>query len=282
MTQGRVSLAALLASAIALASAVGCGVPTIIPVSTQSNLNINGNWDIVSNLASGAGLASPIASFSGALQSSNGAVTGTLHALDTDFTATCVSLTQDLPATGTLDAANNLTLSVAVAGGTATIQLALDQSLLTFATGTYSIAGGACAMSSTPMIAIQIPPVTGAYSGTLTELGSSPAVTATVTAQLTQSSTPNADGNFPSTGTVTIAGSTCPATFSFSGELVAGPALDAPQTGAQSGTLSGALLPPLPPAVTPAAPWPILATVASSGTNCPMPAPLWTGTLTPQ
>jgi hypothetical protein len=265
------SRVALLLSAVALACVLGCGSTA---TSATSFPNISGNWEIVGTTKSPPGLASPISGFFGALQSSNGAVTGTLYAVSADPSAPCVSFTEDLPVTGTIDAANNLSLNTTIAGGTATIQVTLTQDLQTFNTGgTYAITGGACAMPSTPMNAIQIPPITGTYTGTLTLSQSSPAVTANVTAQLVQSTTPTADGHFPLSGTITISGG-CPSSIPVSDEYVVGPSIQ----GAGDPNLLGAILPPVPPATS----YSILATVGAFSSACSPNFSIWSGTLTPQ
>jgi hypothetical protein len=260
---------ALFLSAVALAGGLGCGSPTT--PSVPDTLNISGNWDIVSSTGTTNPAASIIA-FYGALQSSNGAVSGTLHALGSNLTAPCVSLSQDLPVTGTIDSANNLALNVAIGGGTAALQVPLTQDLQSAANGTYSIAGGTCGMASAPMFAIQIPPVTGTYAGTLTLFQSSPAVTAAVTAQLTQSSTPTADGYFPLSGTISIAGG-CPSTVSVSNEVLMGGSIEG-----GSASLVGLVLPPTPPATA----FSISATVGAASPSCSPTVSIWSGTLTPQ
>jgi len=267
------SRVALLLSAIALACALGCGSATTAPAADY--LNISGNWDIV---GTSQGPTPPISDIFGALQASNGAVTGTLHALGSNPTASCVSLTQDLPVTGTLDAANNLTLNVAIPGGKAIIQATLTQDLQTFANGTYSISGGACAMTSAAMVAYQIAPITGTYTGTLTLSQSNPAVTATVTAQLTQSSTPTADGYFPLSGTITIPGG-CPSSVSFSGENLQGTSIEEVPTTSGSGNLLGIFFPAVPPFPFVSS---IQATVGASSSNCSPRNSVWIGNLTPQ
>jgi hypothetical protein len=271
MAQRCASRVTISLSAITLAGALGCGSATT--TSGSDTPNISGNWDIVGEPAT---VNPTIGEFFGALQSNNGAVTGTLHAFDSNLTAPCVSLAQDLPVTGTIDAANNLTLNFAIAGGTATIQVALTQDLQAFADGTYSIAGGVCATPATQMTAFQIPPVTGTYTGTLTLSQSSPAVTASVTAQLTQSSTPTADGYFPLSGTITIPGG-CPASVSVSGEVLMGTSIFPLANNFPS--LLGIFFPPIPPLAPGSS---ILATVNASSPACSPISSTWTGTLTPQ
>jgi hypothetical protein len=268
------SRVALAFSTIALTLASGCGSST--DTTPTPYLNISGNWYIVGPTPTSSTLLPPIVSFYGALESSGSAVSGTFHVVPTSPSAPftpCVSIYQDIPVTGTIDAANNLTLNATIAGGAATLQATLTQDLQAFSSGAYSIVGGACAMPSTSMFTYQIPPITGTYSGALTNTFVTPAVTTTVTAQLTQSTTPTADGFFPLSGTISIAGG-CPASVSFSGEYVEGPSIE---EGTAAG-LEGNILPPFPssPTLT------INATVAAVSQTCPQIVSIWSGTLTPQ
>lgn len=159
----------------------------------------------------------PITIFAGALQSTGGTVTGTLHDAGGAFPY-CTSISQDLHATGTLDTANNLSLTFQVGGGTATIVATLNSNLGSPATGTYQIVGGSCAMPTTSMTMVEYAPATGTYSGSFT---AGPGETTALTAVLTQSTIPNADGEFPLSGTVTATGG-CTSSFTFSGGIVMG------------------------------------------------------------
>jgi hypothetical protein len=205
-----------------LAAVIGCGSGLTPPASTGPYLNLNGNWEAIGTSGIPPALTTPIAAFMGALQSSGGVVTGTLRAFDaSNFLNPCVPFTQGLPVTGTLSSGGNLVLTVPISGGTATLTATLGSTLQTFATGTWQIVGGDCAMPSTSMAITQFAPVTGTYVGTLTSSLGSPTVSSTITAVLTQSATPDAEGQFPLTGTVTSTG-VCAGTGPLVPELVSG------------------------------------------------------------
>ncbi|MGA1983687.1 MAG: hypothetical protein ABSG84_14625 [Acidobacteriaceae bacterium] len=215
---------------LALAALLGCGsspTPTTPPASTY--LNLTGNW-----LFSGNANASwPISQIQGALQSSDGAVTGTLLAFAYTSPAPCISATQPLSASGTLSTGGDLVLTFPIAGGTATVTAALTSDLQQLPTitnltnGTWQIVGGDCAMSTTPIFLTQFAPATGTYTGTLNEIVNDapvPGTATNVTAVLTQSTTPTADGVFPLNGTVTATGA-CVLTITFTDGTVNGPSV---------------------------------------------------------
>jgi hypothetical protein len=206
-----------------VAAMVACGSGSAPPNSvTGTYLSLNGNWEAIGTSGIPPALTTPIAAFMGALQSSGGVVTGTLRAFDaSNFLNPCVPYTQGLAATGTLSSSGNLVLTVPISGGTATITATFGSNLQTFTQGTWQISGGACAMPSTSMAINQFAPVTGTYVGTLTSSLGSPTVSSTITAVLTQSSTPNAEGQFPLTGTVTSSG-VCNGTRPLVAEVVSG------------------------------------------------------------
>jgi hypothetical protein len=224
---------------------VGCGGGST-PSTPSPYLNLNGNWEAIGISAnpSQSLLATPIAAFMGALHSSSGNVTGTLRALDTNFLSPCVPYTQDLAANGTLSAAGNLVLTVPISSGTATLTAALTSNLQTYTTGSWTIVGGPCAMPSTSMAITQYAPVTGTYTGTLTNFGTTNNST-TITASLTQTSTPNADGQFPLAGTVSATGA-CTGSFPLTTEYVSGNGIFTESGNFQSplALLSGPILPP--------------------------------------
>jgi hypothetical protein len=200
----RSSLSVLVA--ISLAVLAGCGVNPATSISVSAYPNLSGNWEAIGLPPQfSTGLTTPIAAFLGALQTSNGNVTGTMRAVDTNQLAPCVPLNQDLTVSGTVSTSGNLVLTVPMAGGTATLSATLNSDPQSFNTGLWTIVDGSCAMASTSMAIVQFAPVTGTYSGTLTSFGTTNNATM-VTAMLVQSPTPNADGQFPLTGTLTYAG----------------------------------------------------------------------------
>jgi hypothetical protein len=204
-----------------LAALLACGANPTPSAPATNYLNLTGDW--VALVPSTPG-APPISDFLGALQSSGSTVTGTLRAISLSIPQ-CVSFTQDLHATGTIDANNNLVLTIPIAGGTATITatIATPES---YTPGTWQISGGACATPSTAIQIAEFAPSTGTYTGVVnvldTTTGLPVAGTATnVTAVLTQSTTPNADGEFPLSGTVTATGA-CTIGFPITNEVVEG------------------------------------------------------------
>ena len=230
-----------------LAALLACG-STPTPSAPASNyLNLTGDWVALAppNPLTPGVLPTPVSDFLGALQSSGSAVTGTLRAISLS-SPQCVSFTQDLQAAGTIDANGNLTLTIPIAGGTATITatIATPES---YTAGTWQISGGACAMPSTAIDIAEFAPATGTYTGIVNVLdlttGLPVAGTATnVTAALTQSTTPNADGEFPLSGTVTATGA-CSRSFPIANEVVGGGIfMPVPLTG-PLGVLDGGISP---------------------------------------
>ena len=130
----------------------------------------------------------------------------------------------DLPVTGTIDLDGHLKMTVPIAGGVATFDALVPQSRSTFSNSSLQITGGACSQAQSLLEANQIASVTGTYIGTLQTrpfLVGNPVQTATVTATLAQSPSPNADGQFPLSGTITLAGA-CSGTYTFQDGLVYG------------------------------------------------------------
>jgi hypothetical protein len=202
--------------------------PTTNSSSTATNTaDLSGNWSMGTTSTAAVGYTSSttttILGFRGALQFSNGSVSGTMIPSVNYESASCYATFESLvnnndvintpiAFTGTLDASNNLTLTAPLAGGTATITATLGSNAQTWADASYQIVGGSCAMSATSMTIAQIAPVTGTYIGTFTQpsfSGTDVPIAGgniTVTAVLTQSTTANADGSFPLTGTITTTG----------------------------------------------------------------------------
>src|ERR1039458_1707132 len=196
---------ALLLPAAAL---IGCTLPSTPPTDSEP---ASGNW-LVSYY--GSGVLPQVSGFVGALQFSSGSIsgiltpepppnpTGLLLPTCTTFAPTAV--------TGMIDASNNLTLSLPIGGGTATITATIGSNPETPATGSFQIAGGTCAMSAASMTITEYAPVTGTYTGSFTNMQNGTA--SPVTAVLTQSTTANGNGVFPLTGTVSLTGA-CNASF---------------------------------------------------------------------
>jgi hypothetical protein len=196
-----------------LAALLSCGSSQ----NPSAPLTFSGNWEAVGGPI--ALTSDPIMYFTGSLQFNGSTVTGTLRAFTNPKigSSPCVAATQDLQATGTLDADNNLTLTFPIAGGAATITAALGPDLQSSAAGTWQIVGGSCATASAAITIAQYLPLTGTYVGYL----ANGLANGSATAILTQSTTPNANGLFPLTGTIIVSG-TCSGTMPMVAELVSG------------------------------------------------------------
>jgi len=215
------------------------GTPTVSTTNSSSpatiTANLSGNWGMRAVYPLYITESLPIFGFYGALQFTNGSVTGTMMpnvnvmygsgncylALRGSSGISPVSFT------GTLDANNNLTLTAPFGGGTAIITATLGSNPQTWADASYQIVGGSCAISSTAMTIAQFAPVTGTYIGTFNEPNSVSDIpfagtNVTVTAVLTQSTTPNSGGMFPITGTVNVTGACTDSASLVSGSVVYG------------------------------------------------------------
>ncbi|MGA1983688.1 MAG: hypothetical protein ABSG84_14630 [Acidobacteriaceae bacterium] len=204
-----------------LAALLACG-STPSGTSTQTNAyNFSGDWGVRTE-------ANPdtiqITGFSGALSATAGVVSGELTTYTNPFTPCMTPSITPVPVSGTVSADGNLTLSLPVAGGTATLSATLTTNLNTFASGTYQVVGGTCAMAATAMQIAQYAPLSGTYTGTFSVLNSydlpTPGTATTITAVLSQSAT-NTGAEFPVTGTVTTTGA-CVVSFTLSNTYVWG------------------------------------------------------------
>jgi hypothetical protein len=204
-----------------------------LPAATSSapiTATLSGNWAVgaTSNAAVNSG-SQPVTGFYGPLQFSSGAITGMLSATINGTYATCQQYyTGAVPVTGTLDASNNLTLTLPISNGTATITSALGANPQTLADGSFQIVGGSCAIAPNTMTIAQYAPLTGTYSGTfnvatLNVTGSGnvplPNTNVTVTAVLTQSTTANSSGQYPLTGTINVTGACTDNNIPFTGTV---------------------------------------------------------------
>lgn len=203
--KSRLRLALLLPAA----ALIGCALHSAPPATSSEPAP--GNW-LVSYY--GSGVLPQVSGFVGALQFSSGSVSGVLTPEPPPnvtglILPTCTTFVPTA-VTGSIDASNNLTLSLPIGGGTATISATIGSNPETAATGSFQIAGGTCAMSAVSMTITEYAPVTGTYTGSFTNMQNG--TLDPVTAVLTQSTTPTADGVFPLTGTVSLTGA-CNASF---------------------------------------------------------------------
>jgi hypothetical protein len=220
-------LRALIAIGLTI-SLLGCGSTQISPPPTAPAFaNVSGNWEFQIHSTAAVPGGSPATlsiNLGGGLISAAGSVTGMLRSDLPLFGPACYGITPDVPVSGSVDTAGNLTLNFPLGGGTATIALNVNQLSQFTATATYQVAGGTCAQASTPVTAFEVANFSGTYTGTATQLVPTPtgtAPTANVTLVVTQSNTPNSDSEFPLTGTLTSIGA-CNSTLTFTQGVVYG------------------------------------------------------------
>jgi len=205
-----------------LACLLGCTLPYTPPASSP----LAGNW---SNwqIQSGTAITSPPTGlyFTGAVQ-----VQGT----QSSAVFTSAGLTGAGPATvlNFLGTYNSSTGGVGLLPAT-TNSAAYDIGFTQLSTNTVIPVGivGGCIyplnyqgveclalISLSPAVGVQIAPLNGTYTGTLTD-SASPGMSGTGTLTLTQSTTPNADGSFSLTGTLTFPVSSGFGTYTLSGMI---------------------------------------------------------------
>lgn len=271
------AMPALAASALLT---LGCGgvKPTGTTTTPASPYTFSGDWG--AQFISASNPASvPIIEFLGSLSASNGMVTGGFIPIPSSGTSACLtpSLTP-IPVSGTVDSRGDLTLMLPVAGGTATLTATLATNVEAYAAGSYKIVGGTCAMPSTAMQIAQYAPLNDTYAGTFNQLNSSGlpinGSAITLTAMLAQSTTPNANGQFPVTGTIATTG-VCTASITLTNAYVMGGLLFSEDT-----TFSYNLSAGFDPTGTTAQVG--LLIVENSSTACPYAHQIFEGTLTRQ
>jgi hypothetical protein len=109
--------------------------------------------------------------------------------------------------------------SLPVAGNVVKVKLTIPMALNDNAVGSFEVDGPGCGIASAPAIAAQVAPMTGTFQGVAAPaMGSSAgAQTATSTLTLVQAVSPDADGQFPLSGTVALALGGCTASYPVSG-----------------------------------------------------------------
>jgi hypothetical protein len=203
----------LLLCVLGCALVTGCGQDRF---TANTETNGTGNWYISGYYATSnnAYFDAPY-SFGGSLLNTSGNLTGVFH-IDTSCFGNGAT---DIPYTGTIDIHNNLSItSEPVEGQVLTLQGKLSADNSTLSNGFFSIIGG-CSGSilSVPTIdlsgfylrtiALRVPSLTGSWetpgTGTILPIG------LFLTERFTQSSTPDAHGDYALSGTVTAQGSPC-------------------------------------------------------------------------
>jgi hypothetical protein len=179
-----------------------------------------------------------ITELNGALAGSGKSITGVFRAANGTG---CVSPTFDITFTGSQDAVGDFTLtSTNLPGNVATITVrgtAFAEGN-TFILGSLIITGsGPCAETSIALLGGEVLNVIGTYTGSLTTFSGGAATPFNVTLM---EAAANSDGQFPTTGMVTVTGPGCTNVFSLSG-LVSGLNLNATLTSTSGPPAKGTL-----------------------------------------
>jgi hypothetical protein len=196
-----------------LAALLACGSNPSSPAPPT----LSGNWEADSVQFLNYPGVPTLIHFAGPLQFSNGTVTGTITTTilggvyaNGSLAPGCAPSAPPTSVTGTLDANNNLILTVPLAGGMATLTATLSSTPTTAVEGSFQIVGGSCAAgASTMSIALYIP-VLGTFTGSL-DVADDPVIKTQMSAVLNQSTTPT-NGQYPLSGIVTLTGA-CNTTF---------------------------------------------------------------------
>ncbi|MBS1814822.1 MAG: hypothetical protein JSS87_08130 [Acidobacteria bacterium] len=230
-TSGPLRAAAMVCAASFLALLSGCGDNGI----SKSNLNaqtVNGNWKFSATATPAS--ASQIAAISGALSGENDTVTGTLHttaAVGQLPSQLCYSATSPIAVSGKLNADNTLTLkSQSFAGNVLTINGTYDASTQSLNNANFAISGS-CGIAAQPLVAAQYLPISGTYTGNFTSVDG---YTVPVSAQFTQTTSPDANGTFHLTGSATFPPDGCIASPVVTDSVVTGDAFSATYTDANT------------------------------------------------
>ena len=216
----------------------GCSSP-VVTVSPTAYAKIDGNWQFSSNSPAAALLPS----LAGNLTSNGATLSGVLHPLALAAGASnslCAKSSEAFPVTGNIDGAGNATLvSTGFSGGALSLKGTVapgPQAQQTLLNATYSISGGPCAMSESPVAAAEYMPISGTYTGTIQSVSGASAV---VTTTFTQSSAPDANGTFHLQGAATFGSAqSCLTQPVVSDSTVTGSMLTATYTQAQNGSNS--------------------------------------------
>lgn len=199
--------------------------------STSSRSNIvssysraAGNWQFTSSSATAARLPA----LTGDLTVSGTQLSGTFHPLVAP--TLCIPVNTLIHVTGAIteptSTSSRMSLSAPLAGGTLTIAGTLAPNQHSLLNPSYSVTGGACAFpapnlvigqaqpnlelsprdSPSPVIGQQYQPISGTYTGNFSD---SDGVILSLTANLSQSSQADSDGNFHIAGNATFPNNPC-------------------------------------------------------------------------
>lgn len=216
----------------------GCAGSSLQSIATSPAMA--GNWKVIAAAAPAS--VAQVAALAGSLQVAGGSgaassVTGVLHPIAVagqSAAQLCVAASQGIAVSGSTAADGTLTLTRAnvAGGGVLTVRGSYDSTAHTLANAQFGIRGGSCAVTLQPAVAQQYQPINGTYTGTFTASdGSSLAVSA----QLTQTSSADANGNFTLSGTGTFASNPCVGSTVVSNSTVVGDSMTWTYTDANTG-----------------------------------------------
>jgi len=196
------------------AALIGCTLPT--PSSPSSPSGAWENWQI----QAGTAITSPPADlyFVGALQTQGFQATGIFTSAGQSGTTT-----QVFNFTGTFNSTTEVLLVLTSGWG-----IGFTEQSTPYTLTPVSVTGGCVdplpsganctAIFLVPSVGVEIAPLNGAYTGTLTD-SSAPGMSGPGSLTLTQSATPNSSGAFPLTGTITFPSNSNLGTYTLTGTV---------------------------------------------------------------
>jgi hypothetical protein len=191
-------LIALIGSLVAGAALTGCAttidhpVPAVLPLAA-------GNWQFSSSGANGS--VAPL--ISGSLSGPSNEITGLLH---TDVAGSCLPENEVLQLNGWANQFGVVTLTGPAAGGVMTLQGVLSVDGKSLGETWYAVEGGNCPSPAADLTAQNYEALNGTYAGVIKD---NSGLQGTLTANLSQSPQPNADGNYVLTGQGTFTAFPC-------------------------------------------------------------------------
>jgi hypothetical protein len=218
-----------------MCSLLGCS-SVLSKSSTADAVAVDGNWSFTSTSSQAVNLPQ----ISGSLAGNGRAITGVFHAATA---GACVDTGSRITVSGSADASGNLTLTSApfASGSVLSIQGQLAEDGKSISKAVYGVNGGACAFakvngsSTAPAVAMEYQAISGSYVGSFVDAdGNGLPVTAT----LTQTSQPDANGTFHLSGSANFASGNCIDSTVVTDSTVTGSSLSATYTQTVNGVTS--------------------------------------------
>jgi hypothetical protein len=169
----------------------------------QKYTDISGNW----GMATSSSAASQQDYIAGTINSdSQGHISGIVHVMDPNDlfgTSGCYNALTDVSVSGTINSSNSITTTSASVDSqifTASLTATSDGGTMS---GSYSITGGCAGGDRGQVGAVRFPNMSGTWHGTVTSSVDNTTNTS-IAGTLTETQSPNADGIYPVSGTVTL------------------------------------------------------------------------------